>query len=106
MLIIEHPSNEFFYPFSNCLLYVTADELGQALRRASTEPPKPISEWEARRLSWPEATRRLVALLETSIRADGPGRSVVRAGCRGVHRLFLTHPLQGVMRRAALVSCQ
>lgn len=95
-----HPSNEFFYTFSNCLLYATADELEQAFRRASAEPPKPVSEWEARRLSWPEATRRLVALLETtSIRTDGPGRSVVRAGCRGVHRLFLTQPLQSVMRK-------
>lgn len=100
-----HASNEFFYAFSNCLLYATADELEQAFRRASAEPPKPISEWEARRLSWSEATKRLVALLDTSsIRTDGPGRSVVRAGCRGVHRLFLTQPLQSVMRKAMGVT--
>ena len=30
VILPVHPSNEFFYPFSNCLLYVTANELQES----------------------------------------------------------------------------
>jgi digalactosyldiacylglycerol synthase len=54
------PSNEFFFGFSNTLLFETAGEFLLQLRHALTHRPQPLSAEERRRLSWEGATERFL----------------------------------------------
>ncbi len=38
----EHPSNEFFYQFSNCLVFKTSGEFKEAMNRALGDDPVPL----------------------------------------------------------------
>ena len=63
LIIPEHPSNEFFYSFSNCLTYSNAESFGAAVCKSFFEKPAPLPEKEATDLSWNKATERLLDIL-------------------------------------------
>jgi len=58
-ILPKHPSNDFFYQFSNCLPYEDLDECLEKLQYALANKPKPLSSEEAYKLAWDGATERL-----------------------------------------------
>jgi len=65
LVVIErHPSNEFFYRFSNVRTYDTPEGFRKALRDALSSTPTPLTEAESEALSWAGATRRLMEAVE------------------------------------------
>ena len=63
-IIPEHPSNEFFMQFTNCLSYKTLEECADKLSWALANTPTTLSEEERRKFTWEAATERL---MESSI---------------------------------------
>jgi len=60
LLVPLHPCNDFLSTFRNCIMYSNAEEFSAGLERALSCDPVPLSEEEARRLSWDAATDRLL----------------------------------------------
>lgn len=59
VVCLQHPSNEFFATFANCITYRTPAQFSQAVEDALKREPEPLSEKDAYRLSWEAATERL-----------------------------------------------
>jgi len=62
VIIPKHPSNEFFYQFTNCLTYETIDECVEHLKWALSNEnhPTPLSQDESNVFTWKAATERLI----------------------------------------------
>ncbi|CAM9096403.1 unnamed protein product, partial [Heterosigma akashiwo] len=60
-LIPDHPSNEFFKQFPNCLVYGNKEEFRAHLAFALEAAPAPMTEAALRPFTWEAATERLVA---------------------------------------------
>jgi hypothetical protein len=56
----KHPSNEFFYQFSNCLAYENIDEFVKLVNFALNNDPTPLSPEMAHVFTWEAAMDRLV----------------------------------------------
>lgn len=59
-IIPEHPSNEFFLQFPNCLAYKGLDECVEKLQWALQNEPQPLSAEHAYIFSWEAATDRFI----------------------------------------------
>ncbi|XP_009767614.1 digalactosyldiacylglycerol synthase 1, chloroplastic [Nicotiana tabacum] len=103
----DHPSNEFFQAFPNCLTYRTPDDFVSKVQEAMSSEPQPLTPDEQYKLSWEAATQRFmeysdldkVLTSETSLyrrRPKGMGKSVsmpnleemVDGGMAFVHNCF------------------
>lgn len=60
VILPNHPSNEFFLQFTNCLAYKTLDECADKLKFALENEPSPLSPEERRIFTWEAATERLI----------------------------------------------
>ncbi|KAH7315134.1 hypothetical protein KP509_21G036000 [Ceratopteris richardii] len=60
----DHPSNEFFRPFPNCLMYKTSEEFVQKVNQAMVSDPLPLSPEQCYMLSWEAATDRFIESAE------------------------------------------
>lgn len=56
----NHPSNEFFKQFSNCLTYDNSQGFVKTIRRALTDEPAPMTDAQIYELSWEAATERFL----------------------------------------------
>jgi hypothetical protein len=60
VIIPNHPSNEFFMQFTNCLSYDTLDECANKMAWALHNTPTLLTENEKRQFTWEAATERLM----------------------------------------------
>ena len=60
----DHPSNEFFKGFPNCLTYQTSEDFVARVKEALAGEPKPLTEEQRHNLSWDAATERFTEFSE------------------------------------------
>eukprot|EP00850_Spirogloea_muscicola_P022285 SM000286S10648 [mRNA] locus=s286:82703:85018:+ [translate_table: standard] len=56
----DHPSNEFFRSFPNCLIYKTGQEFVEKVQEAVARDPVPLTAEQRHLLSWEAATDRFI----------------------------------------------
>ncbi|KAJ8574199.1 hypothetical protein K7X08_026004 [Anisodus acutangulus] len=73
----DHPSNEFFPAFPNCLTYSTSEDFVAKVKEAMSSEPQPLTPEEQYKLSWEAATQRFMEysdldkVLTSETRRDG-----------------------------------
>ncbi|KAK4380621.1 hypothetical protein RND71_002483 [Anisodus tanguticus] len=73
----DHPSNEFFRAFPNCLTYSTSEDFVAKVKEAMSSEPQPLTPEEQYKLSWEAATQRFMEysdldkVLTSETRRDG-----------------------------------
>ncbi len=60
----DHPSNEFFMSFPNCLTYKTSDDFVAKVKEALANEPEPLTAEQRYNLSWEAATQRFMQYSE------------------------------------------
>nr|KAJ0225886.1 hypothetical protein LSAT_V11C100023360 [Lactuca sativa] len=60
VICADHPSNEFFRSFPNCLTYKTPEEFVNKIREAMCSEPHPLTPEQRYNLSWEAATQRFM----------------------------------------------
>jgi digalactosyldiacylglycerol synthase len=56
----DHPSNDFFRSFPNCLTYKTSEDFVARVKEAMTRDPQPLTLEQRYDLSWEAATQRFM----------------------------------------------
>jgi digalactosyldiacylglycerol synthase len=56
----DHPSNEFFRSFPNCLTYKTSEDFVAKVKEALANEPHPLTPEQRYNLSWEAATQRFI----------------------------------------------
>lgn len=56
----DHPSNEFFRSFPNCLTYKTSEDFVAKVKEALASEPQPLTPEQRYNLSWEAATQRFM----------------------------------------------
>lgn len=62
----DHPSNEFFMSFPNCLTYKTSEDFVAKVKEALANEPLPLTPEERYNLSWEAATQRFMEYSDLS----------------------------------------
>jgi len=60
VICAEHPSNDFFMSFPNCLTYKTSEEFVARVKEAMDREPQPLTPEQRYNLSWEAATERFM----------------------------------------------
>ncbi|XP_027072240.1 digalactosyldiacylglycerol synthase 1, chloroplastic-like isoform X2 [Coffea arabica] len=60
VICADHPSNEFFSAFPNCLTYKTPEDFVAKVKEAMANEPQPLTPEQMYRLSWEAATQRFM----------------------------------------------
>ena len=60
----DHPSNECFRSFPNCLTYKTSEDFVARVKEALTNDPQPLTPEQRYSLSWEAATQRFLEYSE------------------------------------------
>lgn len=60
----DHPSNEFFRSFPNCLTYKTSEDFFAKVKEALEKEPQPLTPEQRYELSWEAATQRFMEYSE------------------------------------------
>lgn len=60
----NHPSNEFFMQFPNCLTYDDGEGFVKAIIKALSDEPAPLTNAQRHALSWEAATQRFLKAAE------------------------------------------
>lgn len=60
----DHPSNEFFRSYPNCLTYKTTEDFVAKVREALASEPQPLTPEQRYNLSWEAATQRFLEYSE------------------------------------------
>ncbi|CAN1277668.1 Digalactosyldiacylglycerol synthase 1, chloroplastic [Linum perenne] len=81
----DHPSNEFFTSFPNCLTYKTPEDFVAKVKEAMEKEPQPLTPEQSYNLSWEAATQRFMQYseLDKLLTNDGTGSNenrIMKAG--------------------------
>lgn len=89
----DHPSNEFFKSFPNCLTYRDSKEFVEKVKQAMSTEPLPLTSDEQHILSWEAATDRFISCsgLDDFIGGNGEHLPVVPSREKG--KLSLSMPI-------------
>ncbi|KAI5389590.1 Digalactosyldiacylglycerol synthase 1 [Lathyrus oleraceus] len=60
VVYVDHPSNEFFSSFPNCLIYQTPEDFVEKVKEALENEPYPLTPEQRYKLSWEAATQRFM----------------------------------------------
>ncbi|XP_034694382.1 digalactosyldiacylglycerol synthase 1, chloroplastic [Vitis riparia] len=60
VICADHPSNEFFSSYPNCLTYKTSDDFVAKVKEALANEPQPLTPEQRYNLSWEAATQRFM----------------------------------------------
>ncbi|XAR64760.1 Digalactosyldiacylglycerol synthase [Bertholletia excelsa] len=72
----DHPSNEFFRSFPNCLTYKTPEDFVMKVKEAMASEPEPLTPEQIYNLSWEAATHRFIKYSELDrVLNNDPGNS-------------------------------
>ncbi|XP_039117105.1 digalactosyldiacylglycerol synthase 1, chloroplastic-like [Dioscorea cayenensis subsp. rotundata] len=82
VICADHPSNEFFRAFPNCLTYKTSEDFVARVKEALENEPHPLTPEQRYNLSWEAATQRFLqtsdldkVLLSNNDTTANPGHS-------------------------------
>ncbi|KAL9425448.1 hypothetical protein AB3S75_032412 [Citrus x aurantiifolia] len=64
VICADHPSNEFFRSFPNCLTYKTSEDFVARVKEALANDPQPLTPEQRYNLSWEAATQRFIEYSE------------------------------------------
>ncbi|CAM8962678.1 hypothetical protein QQ045_004772 [Rhodiola kirilowii] len=64
VICADHPSNEFFTAFPNCLTYKTSEDFVSKVKEALSRDPQPLTPEQRYNLSWEAATQRFMEYSE------------------------------------------
>eukprot|EP00268_Persea_americana_P013709 TRINITY_DN1609_c0_g1_i2.p1 TRINITY_DN1609_c0_g1~~TRINITY_DN1609_c0_g1_i2.p1 ORF type:complete len:198 (+),score=34.91 TRINITY_DN1609_c0_g1_i2:367-960(+) len=64
VICADHPSNEFFRAFPNCLTYKTSEDFVTRVREALANEPQALTPEQRHHLSWEAATQRFMECSE------------------------------------------
>ncbi|OAY42996.1 digalactosyldiacylglycerol synthase 1, chloroplastic [Manihot esculenta] len=64
VICADHPSNEFFRSFPNCLTYKTSEDFVAKVKEALANEPQPLTPEQRYNLSWEAATERFMQYSE------------------------------------------
>ncbi|GAB2292616.1 Digalactosyldiacylglycerol synthase 1, chloroplastic [Dionaea muscipula] len=64
VVCVDHPSNDFFRSFHNCLTYKTSEDFVAKVKEALANEPQPLTPEERYQLSWEAATERFLGYSE------------------------------------------
>lgn len=64
VICADHPSNDFFRDFPNCLTYKTSEDFVARVKEAMASEPQPLTPEERYNLSWEAATQRFMEYSE------------------------------------------
>ncbi|KAG8070933.1 hypothetical protein GUJ93_ZPchr0006g42867 [Zizania palustris] len=78
VICAEHPSNEFFMAFPNCLTYRTPEEFVARVNEAMAREPQPLTPEQRYNLSWEAATERFMEYSDLDKVLSQPGEGVHR----------------------------
>ncbi|KAG0503902.1 hypothetical protein HPP92_003974 [Vanilla planifolia] len=88
----DHPSNDFFRYFPNCLTYKTSEEFVARVKEALTNEPQPLTPEQRYTLSWEAATHRFIKYsdVDRMLSTSREGSTGARRGhwLRGIKKSF------------------
>ena len=76
----DHPSNDFFRSFPNCLVYTTSEDFVAKVKEAMTRDPQPLTPEQRYNLSWEAATQRFMEHSELDKVLSSNGDSASTSG--------------------------
>ncbi|XP_077235617.1 UDP-Glycosyltransferase superfamily protein [Tasmannia lanceolata] len=100
VICADHPSNEFFRAFPNCLTYKTSEDFVARVKEAMANEPRPLTPEQIYNLSWEAATERFMEyseldkVLNNSVHSSESGK-VHRKMKKSVTMPNLTEVLDG-----------
>lgn len=80
VICADHPSNEFFTSFPNCLTFKTSEDFVSKVKEALSKDPQPLTPEQRYNLSWEAATQRFLEYsdLEKILNNNVQGTSNIR----------------------------
>ncbi|GJN02993.1 hypothetical protein PR202_ga20389 [Eleusine coracana subsp. coracana] len=98
VICADHPSNEFFKSFPNCLTYKTSEEFVVRIKEAMAGEPQPLTPEQRYSLSWEAATERFMEYSELDKVLNDNNAQPGRGGkINKVRKMPLLSKLSGVV---------
>ncbi|CAA7396853.1 unnamed protein product [Spirodela intermedia] len=96
VICADHPSNNFFKGFPNCLTYRTSEDFVARVKEALASEPRPLTAEQRYNLSWDAATQRFMEFSELDGVLSGAGeRSLGAAMKKSISLPNLTEVVDG-----------
>ncbi|XP_057855175.1 digalactosyldiacylglycerol synthase 2, chloroplastic isoform X1 [Cryptomeria japonica] len=94
----DHPSNEFFKSFPNCLTYKDSQEFVEKVKQALSSEPLPLTSDQQHVLSWEAATDRFISCSKLDVSQDRNGESLPLVSSRRKRTMPLSMSMAKVKR--------